>query len=102
MSVTKILNSNVLIYNCTFAQPILVTTKNRDIGYKHVKQFLIFNCTCAFSTPYFLACKVGVFWSAIHHLFSGMTLSHHLGRQYYQRVGTSQKLILRERLVGFK
>ena len=28
---------------------ILVTT----IGFKHFWQFLIFNCTCAFSTPYF-------------------------------------------------
>ena len=26
-----------------------------------------------------LACKADVFWSAIHGLFSGMTLSHHLG-----------------------
>ena len=26
-----------------------------------------------------LACKAGVFWSAIHELFSGMTLSRHLG-----------------------
>ena len=27
-----------------------------------------------------LACKAGVFWSGIHELFSGMTLSCHLGR----------------------
>ena len=27
-----------------------------------------------------LACKVGVFWSAIHELFSGITLCRHLGR----------------------
>ena len=29
---------------------------------------------------YVLACKAGVFWSAIHELFSGMTFSRHLGR----------------------
>ena len=27
-----------------------------------------------------VACKAGVFWSGIHELFSGMTLSRHLGR----------------------
>ena len=39
------LNFQLYIYTTL----ILVTT----IGYKHFKQFLIFNCTCAFSTPYF-------------------------------------------------
>ena len=34
-------------------EPILAATINRDIGYKYVKQFLIFNCTFAFSTPHF-------------------------------------------------
>ena len=34
-------------------EPILTTTKIRDIGYKHFEQFFIFNCTFAFSTRYF-------------------------------------------------
>ena len=34
-------------------EPILATTRNRDIGYKYVKQFLIVNCTFVFNRPYF-------------------------------------------------
>ena len=34
-------------------ETILATTRNRDIGYKYVKQFLIVNCTFVFNPPYF-------------------------------------------------
>ena len=48
-----------------------------------------------------LACKSSVFCSAIHDFFfPEIMLSRHLGPKNYQRVGASQKRILRERLMG--